>query len=467
MDDQLTWRPAWELRYLIAKLEVSPVEVVDHFLGRIEEHQAGLHAFVHVDHEGARAQAQRAEQAVLGGQDIGPLHGVPVSVKSHVHVAGFPFMGRQGAPPARHDHLAVERLRAAGAVIVGHNSMMGSGAGAPRPTGTPGVFSSFNWDVEARNPWDPARVPGWSSSGGAASVAAGLVPLAVGTDGGGSTRLPAAYSGVVGVHPTVGLVPWVDYSRSAPPVTTTAGPLARHPLDAATALAAMAGPDGRDFVGITMERTDLLADIDAGVEGLRCAWTDDFGFTAHYAVPESDAAIATARSAAFALAGLGAEVEAVDETWEDFWPSLSVTHAVYGPISILGPQGDAAPAPEAWEAALDLRARNWHRFRHVLGTRDVLLSVTSQIVAPPIETWDQWWTSGGDFPFGTFAPAYCSHTWMFNWLGFPAASVPCGFVDGLPVGLQIVGLPGNDATVLRVANAFCKAFPRHERPPLS
>jgi amidase/aspartyl-tRNA(Asn)/glutamyl-tRNA(Gln) amidotransferase subunit A len=117
---------------------------------------------------------------------------------------------------------------------------------------------------------------------------------------------------------------------------------------------------------------------------------------------------------------------------------------------------------------LEARQRNWQLFRKALRGVDVLLSPTSQIVARRVEDWDRAWTrDGARYAHGTFAPTYTSHTHMFNWLGFPAASVPCGFVDGLPVGLQIVGLPGREGTILRVANAFQKAYPRDERPPVS
>jgi amidase/aspartyl-tRNA(Asn)/glutamyl-tRNA(Gln) amidotransferase subunit A len=120
-----------------------------------------------------------------------------------------------------------------------------------------------------------------------------------------------------------------------------------------------------------------------------------------------------------------------------------------------------------WNSALDSRQRNWQATRRVLRDHDVLLSATSQLVAPEVEVWDKAWTDGGHFvPHGTFAPVYTSHTHMFNWLGFPAVSVPCGLLDGLPIGLQIVGLPGSEDKILKVANAFQTAWPS-QRPPIS
>src|SRR6201985_2130505 len=132
----------------------------------------------------------------------------------------------------------------------------------------------FDWDAEAKNPWDTTRVPGWSSSGGAGATVAGLVPLAIGTDGGGSTRLPAAYSGVFGLHPTTTLIPWADYETpQVSPMMMSMGPLARYVTDAAIMLQVMAGPDGRDMTCLQTDPPDYLEDIDAGVEGMRLAWT--------------------------------------------------------------------------------------------------------------------------------------------------------------------------------------------------
>src|SRR6202034_2150 len=211
MAKDLTWLPAWQIHDLIAKREVSPVEVTEHFLGRIEELDGQLQTFASLDAPGAREQAKRAEAAVRNDEPLGPLHGIPVSVKEHIAVAGLPVMDLNMTwSTAIEDDIGVERLRKAGAVIFGTNTMLGSGAGvnAASMMGEENAQPLyFNWDVEARNPWDRSRVRGWSSSGGAAAAAARLLPITIGSDGGGSTRLPAAYSGVVGVHPTAGLVP--------------------------------------------------------------------------------------------------------------------------------------------------------------------------------------------------------------------------------------------------------------------
>jgi amidase/aspartyl-tRNA(Asn)/glutamyl-tRNA(Gln) amidotransferase subunit A len=462
MSEELTWLPAWRIRELIGKRELSPVEVTEHFLGRIEALDPKLKAFRTLDATGAREQARRAEATVLSGEPLGPLHGIPISVKEHIPVAGLPltrfmlpaFSSDDGV--ASRDHLGVERLRDAGAVIVGANTMMGSGSA---------VFGQYDWDVEARNPWDTGRVPGWSSSGGAAAAAARLLPITIGSDGGGSMRLPAAYSGVVGVHPSAGLVPAPSYE--IPHVgnpTVTIGPLCRNVVDAAITLKAMAGPDGRDWMSTQMDPPDYLATIDAGVAGLRLGWTDDFGFAQKCAQDESPRVIETVCRAAHGFSSLGAEPEPMTETWEDFFLGYMVSTYLFMPAGMAFPK----PTAEQWSGMLETRQRNWLLFRKVLREVDVLLSPTSQIVAKKVEDWNGAWTrDGARYAHGTFAPTYTSHTHMFNWLGFPAASVPCGFVDGLPVGLQIVGLPGREGTILRVANAFQKAYPRDERPPVS
>lgn len=453
--DQLTWMPAVEIRQLIVDREISPVEVTRHFLDRIDEHDPTLHAFATLDPAGAQVQAKEAERAVLAGDDLGALHGIPISVKEHIAVAGIPRWPF-GPEPAPRDDLGVERLRRAGAIIFGTNTMMGTG----------GELGRYQWELEARNPWDPSRVPGWSSAGGAAAAAARLVPIAIGSDGGGSTRLPAAYSGIVGVHPSRGRVPYVDYDFPGHMLTTTIGPLCRDVRDAAVVTRVMAGPDGRDLVSLPDEPEDYEALLPTGVDGMRFAWTDDYGYASMYALEESERVIDAVRDAALGFEKLSATVTPTNEVWEDFWEPYVVTCQVYreGPMGMTTEKPTAA----AHQAALEARARNHDRFRAVLADHVLLLSVTSQLVARPVEEWDANWTTGGAaFAHGTFAPTYTSHTHMFNWLGWPALSVPCGFVDGLPVGLQIVGKPGSESEIFRAAAAFQDSYPQLEHPTVS
>ncbi|MCU1691561.1 MAG: putative amidase protein [Frankiales bacterium] len=469
MSDDLTWLPAWRLRELIGRKEVSCTEVTDHFLGRIEEFDPTLHAFAEVDVPGARQQAKQADAAVLEGGDLGPLHGIPTSVKAHIRVEGLQLQTGAGLQTSRFDDISVERLRAAGAVVVGTNTMLGAGGGGGLDPDHPGVFRPFNWDAEARSPWDTTRVPGWSSSGGAAAAAAALLPVTIGSDGGGSTRLPAAYSGVVGLHTTRGLIPHVDYEKPTMMLTASYGPLARDVRDAALFTRAMSGPDYRDYVCLSDETPDPVASLDQGVEGMRLAWTEDFGFASRYAGPDSARITAVAREAAAGLRTLGATLETTDEVWEDRSPDTTASWLAEPALYEVMVQVNTTPVPppdyDAYKASIESRARNFAHFQEFFRHHDVILSVTAQRTAPTTEQWERDWTvDAHTFPGLSFAPAYCSHTMIFNWLGFPAVSVPCGFLDGLPVGLQIASLPGREDLVLRVAAAFQKAFPRAERP---
>jgi Asp-tRNA(Asn)/Glu-tRNA(Gln) amidotransferase A subunit family amidase len=473
MSTELTWLPAWQIRDLIGKREVSAVEVTEHFLARIEELDRKLQAFAALDAVGARRQAKEAEDAVRRGDELGPLHGIPVSVKEHIAVSGLPVMDlNMSKHVATEDDIGVERLRRAGAVLFGTNTMLGSGIGvnAASMMGSQDAPPlQFNWDVEARNPWDLSRVPGWSSSGSAAAAAARLVPIAIGSDGGGSTRLPAAYSGVVGVHPERGRLPHVDYEAPALQLTGSIGPLCRHVRDAATVTQVMAGPDGRDFLCLQEDTPDYLMHLDRGVDGLRFVWTGDYGYASIYAGDESPRVIELIREAAFGLRSLGAVVRETEAIWEDYFPG----NYTYARVFHMAGEGSGvttllrATAAEYRLAAM-ARARSWNTFKRLFAECDLLLSPTSQLIASPIEAWDRAWTVGTrQYPHGNFASVYTSHTAMFNWLGWPAISVPCGFVDGMPVGLQIVGQPGHEPLVFRAAQAFQAAFPRHEQPSVA
>jgi aspartyl-tRNA(Asn)/glutamyl-tRNA(Gln) amidotransferase subunit A len=453
---------------------LSATDVLNHFLARIEKFGPQLRAFAHLDIVGAREQAARADAARLRGEELGPLHGIPVSIKENLGVQGYPFsfprLGTAGV--SRYDAIAVERLRAAGAVIVGSNTMMGTGrdkssqARAEAPE-----LGAFNWEAEARNPWDTSRTPGWSSAGGAAAVAAGLLPVAIGSDGGGSTRLPAAFCGVVGVHPTRGLIPHIDYAHPALRFSATNGPLTRSVRDAALVTQAMAGPDGRDYICVQQQPADYLEALDTAIEGVRLAWTDDYGYAAQHATAESPRVVALAREAAFSLQRLGAHVEHTDLVWEPAnrggGPAPGEPAIYKIEVAPASPIQLPATDPELYRAAAEWRARNWDKFHSLFREFDLLVSVTSQHIAPTTEDWrESWMTARHDAVPGGYAAVYTNHTLLFNLLGFPAVSVPCGFVDGLPVGLQIVGPPNSEDRIFRLADAYQRAHPVDVRPSL-
>ena len=453
----LTWMPAWAIRDLIVRGEVSAVEVTDHFLARIEDLEPRVHAFRAVDFSGARQGAQAADDAQKRGEPLGPLHGIPISVKDGTAVRGLEIIEFVNVDTALEPHICdydsipVERLRKAGAIIAGVNIMPGQGLGPGMP----------DLDHHPRNPWDLTRAPGSSSAGPAAAAAAAMAPLTLGGDGGGSTRLPAALSGVFGLHTTPGRLAAVDYG--APNIALldgSRGPMCHDVRDAALMMQALAGPDGRDPLSTLQgPAPDYLADLDRGAEGLSFAWTDAMGFAAEppYALPESPRVIAAIREAALGFGRIGATVEATDEVWESFWPGANVSRQGYG-----GMAASASPVTaDQLRAALDVRGRNWDRCARILASHDLLLMPTATFTACTVEEWNTRCHSGM-----AWWQAYTSHTFMFNWLGMPAASVPCGFLGGLPIGLQIVGAPHSEPLILRAAAAFLKHFPRTERPDL-
>lgn len=462
--EELTWMPAWRIREMIGKREIAPSEVVDHFLARIEEYDPQLKAFAHVDQNDARARAQQADRAVLNGDEVGPLHGIPVSVKGHIFVAGWPTFDMstlRNIPAAPRDDVQVERLREAGAIVVGANTLMGSGSRVELAPTDPARM--YNWDVEARNPWDLSRVPGWSSSGTAAAVCARLVPIGLGSDGGGSTRLPSAYSGVFGIVATPGRIPWVHPGSPAITLTASTGPMCRDVIDGAIATQAMAGHDGRDMFSLPDEPDDYLSGIHGDIDGMRLAWSDDLGYASMYAMEESPRVIAAIREAAFRFGELGAQVEPTSEKWDDFHDGFMLINRAFGSG---GRGAGTPPSPEEYWASMEMRKRNVDRFDRLFAEYDVLLTPTSQLLPRTVEDWNDCWTVDGDrFPHGSFAGVYTSHVMLFNWLAMPAFSVPCGFVDGLPVGLQIVGKPGREAKMFRLAQAFQQALGRDEKPP--
>ena len=459
--EELTWMPAWRMREMIGSKDISPVEVTEHFLSRIEELDGKLKSFMTVDHKGARAQAKAAEKAVLAGEKLGPLHGIPISVKDHIAIKGLPKfdMGLlRHIPEAPRDDVQVERLRKAGAIMFGTNTEMGSGSDVTK------MPRQFNWDVEARSAWDQTRVPGWSSSGCASAAVARLVPIALGSDGGGSTRLPSAYSGIVGIAATPGRIPWIHPASPTLALSASTGPMCRELKDAAIATQAMSGPDGRDFFSLQDPNPDFLTTLDDGVEGMRFAWSDDFGYASMYALEESPRVIAAIRNAALGFNKIGAKVDVIDEQWDDFFGGFMMMNQAFGS----GGRGRGEmPSEEDYLASVAVRGRNYDHFMEVFKTHDVILAPTAQLLAPKVEVWNsRWTTNDGNFPHGTFAGNYVSHVMMFNWLGFPAFNVPAGFVDGLPVGMQVIGRPGSEAKMFRVAQAFMKAYPRNERPPV-
>lgn len=448
----LTWLPAWQLAKMIAKRDVSSVEVVRHFVTRIEEHDPELHAFRTVNAKEALAQAEQADRAAKTGDQLGPLHGVPIAFKELFAVKGFPVPGvyssylsdgRHGELPiAERDDVEVERLRAAGAIVVGVTvAALGPTPGMPNPTHLP------------RNPWKTSHTSGGSSAGNAAAVAGGLLPMAIGDDGGGSVRVPSAFCGLLGLAPTRGRVPHVDYKSAAPRPTVTVGPMTRSVEDAAIALHVLAAPDGRDFVCLQDTPPDYLDALCAGVGGKRFLWTESFGSPLLTGPLESPRTVSAIRAAAGMLERLGGTVEETTVAWEDPLRSWVAAQQLSG-IDIAS-WFERGLSEKEMVDALDTRDRNWRRSRQVFSAYDFLVSPTVQFTAPKMDAWIELCTQLGGRPKHMLAlDSLPAHTMMCNVLGIPAISIPAGFEDGMPIGLQVIGKPGSERDLLQVAQAL-------------
>lgn len=465
--DDLCYMSATEIVQAIRARRVSPVEVTDAILARIERLNPVLNAYCAITAEAARKAAREAEAAVMKGEPLGPLHGVPVSIKDLIITKGVRttwgsklyehFIPDEDAP-------VVERLKAAGAIILGKTN-------TPE-FGWKGVTDNLVFGI-TRNPWALDRTPGGSSGGAGAAVAAGLGPLAVGTDGGGSIRIPASFSGIFGFKPSFGLVP--IYPPSAAESLSHAGPMTRTVRDAALMLNVIAGPDERDRNSLPASGVDYLAALEGGIQGLKVAWSPDLGYAK---VDPQVRAITTAAIKTFT--DLGCHLEQADPGFEDPEPTwATLFYAGIGarlsehlpeqrdridpPLVRIIEEGQAISAFQLMQASFR-RAAMWDIVRRFFERYDLLLTPT--VAVPPFMV-------GIERPEDIAAQGISRRGWFaftfpFNLTGQPAATVPCGWTaDGLPIGLQIVGRRYDDITVLKAAAAFEAAMPwAHRRPPL-
>jgi aspartyl-tRNA(Asn)/glutamyl-tRNA(Gln) amidotransferase subunit A len=430
--------------------EVSPVELTERALERIAADDSGLNAFQLVLAEEARAAARTAEREIGDGRHRGPLHGVPVAIKDLLDLAGTPTTAGSRIQADRvvdTDAAAVERLRAAGAVIVG-KTRLAEFAYAPGSTN-----AHYG---PTRNPHDPSRDTGGSSSGSGAAVAAGLVVAALGSDTGGSIRIPGSLCGIVGLKPTFGRVSL----RGATPLAWSLdhlGPMTRTVADAALLLEALAGPDPADPRTRAAPAAAWSAGLDAGVRGLRIGVLDDDGEATP--VRELDA-YESWQAGLRALQDAGALLEPIDmpvlgdlrvvngallamEAAEFHAPMMRTRLVDYGEFARLRLLAAHAYAPGASIRAQRARATCRRRFEQRWGGIDLLSTPTMPGTAPPLGQ-----------------PAPTRFTAPFNLLGWPAITVPAGAMGGMPIGLQLVGRPWDEATVLRAAAAVERATGR-------
>lgn len=454
---------AVDLAGLVRSGSLKATEVVAVFLTRIQRHNERLNAFVHVDEASALAQAEGIDRIVAAGRDPGPLAGVPLGVKDLEDVAGMPTRAGSlltGSGPAVSDSTQVARLRAAGAIPIGK-------------TATPEFGSLiYTWSRlsgSTHNPWHPQATPGGSSGGSAAAVAAGLVPLATASDGGGSIRIPAAYCGLVGLKPTNGLVSRGPRRHAAANLSSY-GPLAASVRDVARALDQVAGDHPGDPFSFPRPCPSYEASLSGLPDGLRWAWSDTLGFGR-----AEEEAGRIARAAALRLAAaLGAEeVEATvrmpdaGEDWIHLWAMNTYTelaHLPSGKRKLLSPVVVEAldvatrAGPEDFRAAIRRRYQVLGKLNEVFERVDFLVTPTTAFRA---------FEPGGPMPRvleGVDLPVRHRHidpsqgacfTYPFNLTGQPAISLPAGTDSrGVPLGVQVAAPRFADARLLAMASAY-------------
>ena len=470
--DDLCLLPAVRLAAMIAARDVSPVEVTTSVLERIEARQPNLNAFITITGEEALAAAQRAEEAVMRGDALGPLHGVPFSVKDLLNTAGVrttfgSFAFENNVPES--DCVAVARLKEAGAILIGKTTTPEFGH---KPMTEAPLFG------QTRNPWNLERTSGGSSGGAGAAVAAGLAPLAVGTDGGGSTRIPAACCGVVGMKQTLGLVPH-DQSPDSFGLMSYIGPMSRTVEDAALMLSAMAGPDPSDVHSLGRD-AGRLADAgrpEGDLSGVRIAWRL---FLGNDRIEEETRRLLEQSIQAFGE--LGATLIRSDGEFPNTLP-------IWGPLTFSIWASRFGQHEAALGSKMSDTLRRW--MKEGRGVDAVAVQDSMAMRTTVFRTVQSWFDEadlvvmptlsrpaiGVDHdPFepieidgeavGGPREAWYPYTHPFNLSGHPAITVPGGWTaDGMPIGLQIVGPWLGDAAVLRAAALFEAVRPWCDRWP--
>jgi amidase len=469
---ELTFLSAVSMARQIRKKKISPIELANAHLAKIERLNPKLNAFVHVDAERVRREARKAEDEVMRGHALGPLHGVPISVKSSLDVAGLRCESgtrlRAGHIPTQ-DAPLVARLRGAGAILLG-------------VTNTPELLMAWETDNllygRTNSPWDLERTPGGSSGGEAAAIAVGMSAGGVGSDGGGSIRVPAHFSGICGLKPTPGRIPATGhFPASGGPFALigVVGPMARTVADLKVLFEAMQGPDDGDTCAAPVP---VRWPTERQTKKLRIGYFEDDGRTP--VTPETRAAVITA---AEALRGAGFEVEpfrpeGLEEArvlWKRFFVTaggMLIRPMFRGREHDLSPtlkqflEWSAAEPPLTGETLLDAWVgRDTLRAKFLAQMRKYPILLCPAAAIPAFRHGERSWTIDGKTV--GYLDAW-SYTEWFNLLGNPGAVVPVSHsAEGLPIGVQIVGRPWEEEQVLAVAAALEKECSAWRIPPIS
>ena len=460
-DPQLHYLSITQAAALIERRELSPVALTEAYLDRINQYDSTLHAYITVLEESVRTDAQRAEQEITAGRYRGPLHGIPVALKDLFDTAGIATTGGSKVHRSRvpeRDCAVLERLKDAGAILLGKLTMSELAM-----TGRPG------FGAEARNPWNTDHAPGWSSSGSAVAVAAGLCAGAFGSDTGGSIRYPASYNNIVGLMPTFGRISQRGTMLLCPTLDHF-GPMTRTVTDAALLLEATAGLDPLDPNSLDEPMATLPKSLPTDLTGKRIGVLHQANRGVH---PQTMAAMEKALAD---IESLGAHVEDVTvPSFEHAHVANSIIYLAEGfalhhdtfrrraddlgqVIRTYGFLGAVFSAADYIQAQR-MRARICRELGAIFESFDVLVSPATAAPAPELAKFD---------PFAIPNQLRSVASELFNLTGYPAVSVPCGFTeDKMPIGLQIAGPRLGEAAVLSTAYAYEQLRPWHlERPPI-
>lgn len=446
----------------LARKDFSPTELLASTIARFEQIEPKLNMFAHVDFDEAQKQAEASETRIMKGGKLSELDGIPTSIKDLIAVKGMPMRAGSNATsdePVEADAPSVDLLRSTGAVILGKSTTSEFGCKAVGDSQLTGI---------TRNPWNTDFTPGGSSCGAAAMVSAGLVPYALGTDGGGSIRIPAALTGLFGIKANFGRV--AIYPTSATPTLAHVGPLARNVEDAATVLSTIAGYDKRDPFTVAGAQPDFVG-ATKSLRNMRIAWSPTLGFGR-----VDSEVLQLTEQAVKHIQRLGLNVDLVDHVMDDpidMWTAefyagvgTRLRDFIQNKPELLDP-----PVLEILKNALDQNMQDYYqsvferfsfreKMRAFFDRYDILLTPTLPVTAFEV---------GRDLPPGyedKNIVSWATFTYPFNLTGQPAATIPVGFAsNGMPVGLQAISSTHDEISILSLAHGYQKTSKYHNEIP--